>query len=406
MSGRLILWALACVPALQAQSGLSLKDAVERAAESHPLLQAGSRRVAASEGLRRQASFRPNPRLILQSEGVRPYPTTPAFSYSQDADTFAYLSQVLEAPGKRERRMDLAGAAVKRAALDRDLTEYQVISRVKLAYWNAAGAARIRDLLEENARTFGQIVEYHEIRVREGAMAEADLLRVRLEGERLAIGANTAVLEADRARIQLFREMGRAEFPEVRFTEPMEDDPGEILADTRLALERRPEVKLARQAIEQAQANEALQRVTAKPDVDLLLGYKRMSGYHSLLGGVQATLPFRDRNQGNIASAEAEIKVAEASLAATEALVAAEVAAARREYELRRKQVRTSLKPLREQAIEAARIALAAYREGGSDLLRLLDAERVRLDTEVLYYRTLAEYRAAAAALQAAMGER
>ena len=59
---------------------------------------------------------------------------------------------------------------------------------------------------------------------------------------------------------------------------------------------------------------------------------------------------------------------------------------------------------MREQADETSRIALGAYREGGADLLRLLDAERVRIDIELLYLRTLAEYRQSMVALEAAMG--
>ena len=45
------------------------------------------------------------------------------------------------------------------------------------------------------------------------------------------------------------------------------------------------------------------------------------------------------------------------------------------------------LPTLRSQALETSRIAQAVYREGASDLLRLLDAERTRLQAEALYIR-------------------
>jgi outer membrane protein TolC len=56
------------------------------------------------------------------------------------------------------------------------------------------------------------------------------------------------------------------------------------------------------------------------------------------------------------------------------------------------------------QAAESARISRAAYREGGWDLLRLLDAERLRIETQSLYYQALAEYRQSIAELETAMG--
>jgi cobalt-zinc-cadmium efflux system outer membrane protein len=125
----------------------------------------------------------------------------PGFAYGRDADTFAYLTQPIETGGKRTRRVDAATAATKRAGLERELLARQIAARVKLAYWGAEGAERARSVLDETLRTFAQIVAYHEARVREGAMAEADLLRVRLESERIALAANTAQLEAERARI-------------------------------------------------------------------------------------------------------------------------------------------------------------------------------------------------------------
>lgn len=40
-------------------------------------------------------------------------------------------------------------------------------------------------------------------------------------------------------------------------------------------------------------------------------------------------------------------------------------------------------------AQETERLARAAYREGAIDLLRLMDAERNRIDVETQYYRAL-----------------
>jgi outer membrane protein TolC len=61
-------------------------------------------------------------------------------------------------------------------------------------------------------------------------------------------------------------------------------------------------------------------------------------------------------------------------------------------YVSRRQLVTETLAPMRERADEIARIALAAYREGGIDLLRLLDAERARLEALTAYYQALADY--------------
>jgi outer membrane protein TolC len=124
-----------------------------------------------------------------------------------------------------------------------------------------------------------------------------------------------------------------------------------------------------------------------------------------MIGGLQVDLPFRNRNQGTIAQATAEIRVAESTLAATQALIRAEVQAASADFDLRRKQLGSLLRPLVEQAEETYRIADAAYREGGTDLLRLLDAQRVRIEARISYTRALAELRQSQVTLRTTLGE-
>jgi cobalt-zinc-cadmium efflux system outer membrane protein len=265
--------------------------------------------------------------------------------------------------------------------------------------------ARIHDLLLENVRTFQQIVDYHEARVKEGAMAEGDLLRVRLEADRFALQANLARLDAERARIRLFQEMGQAEFPTVSYSDPLEIAEDRLIpADPEKALAQRPEVAAALAQLEQARAGLRLAQAEVRPSYDALFGYKRATGFDTVVGGIEIALPFRNRNQGNIDSASAEIRAAEANLAAVRALVRAEVEAANVEYGIRRRQVTEFLARFREQAGETSRIAQAAYRLGGADLLRLLDAERVRIEIELVNYRALMEYRQSIAALETAMG--
>ncbi|MCS7025963.1 MAG: TolC family protein [Bryobacteraceae bacterium] len=385
----------------QAQVKLSLSEAVNQALEGNPSLQASRERIVLAQGLRQQAGLIPNPRLILQTENTRPYSP---FVFPRDTDNFAYLQQTVETGGKRERRIDAAAANLRRAELEQEVLRRQIAVRVKTAYWAASGAKTVERLLAQDVESFRRIVDYHETRVKEGAMAEVDLIRIRLENERLEISLNYATLEAERARINLFREMGKTDFPEVEFTEPLEPPPAPPVMAVEQALEERAELRLARHMVDQSKAALRLQQSNATPNVDVLFGYKRATGFDSMMGGLQIDLPFTNRNQGNIAAASAEVRVAESMLAATEALVRAEVLAAQRESNIRLRQLGGFFAQMRARADESARIAQAAYREGGADLLRLLDAERLRIETQLLYYRALTEYRQSIVALEAAFG--
>jgi outer membrane protein, heavy metal efflux system len=402
MKTNVLFFALA--GSLGAQEVLSVEQAVAQALSGHPQLAAAAQRVDGAGGVRRQAELRLNPRLVLQTENLRSY-SNPSIPLWDAVDQFAYLQQTFETAARRQKRMDVAESGVRRTELERELLRRQIAARVRQAYWSAAGAQRLHALLIENQKTFQQIEEYHEIRVREGAMAEADLLRVKLEAGRLALAAASAQLDAERARILLFREMGQTQFPAVQFSSGLEVGPGQsLLADSQQAVDQRVEVHLAREQVLEARRTLALQQALAKPNVEGLAGYKRTNGYNTLMGGVQFDLPFQNRNQGNIIAATAGIGVAESNLAATEALVRAEVQAAQADYLLRRRQVFEMLDRLKTQADQTSRIALGAYRLGGADLLRLLDAERLRIDIDLLSLRALVEYRQSLVALEAALG--
>lgn len=151
--------------------------------------------MASADALRLQAGLPPNPRLFLQSENSRVW-GAPGFTYSSEADSFIYASQVIESGGKREKREQFQREAFHRTELERDLTQYRILYRVHLAYWTALGAARNFEILRETLANFERIVQYHRDRVREGAMAEADLLRVQLEYERLALSMQTSEQDA------------------------------------------------------------------------------------------------------------------------------------------------------------------------------------------------------------------
>jgi outer membrane protein TolC len=385
---------------------LSLREALDSAVRSHPLMTASQERIDAAAGLKLQSGLRLNPRFIFQQENWRLDRATPLFRPNRDLDTFFYLQQVFETGSKRARRVDLSAQEQRRAELSRELVAREITGRVKDSYWAAVGAERVRGLLEESVTNYDRIVEYHAIRVREGAVAEADLLKVQLERDRVTVAANAASLDAERARIALFRDMGLGEYPTGKLSEAIEYDGAAktLEPDVATAFANRAEVKLAQQGIDTARANTRLQAANAKPDIEALFGYKRTNGYDTVMGGLQIPIPYWNRNQGNIAAADSGVRAADADLAAAKALVAAEVRAAAADAALKRKQITGLLPEILRKADESARIAEAAYKEGGVELLRLLDAQRVRIEANVQYAQLLAEYRRALAALETAMG--
>ena len=127
-------------------------------------------------------------------------------------------------------------------------------------------------------------------------------------------------------------------------------------------------------------------------------------GVNTVIAGFQVTLPFVNKNQGNREAAEAEVRRRQQLLAAVETDVRAEYEGALQDYQMRRDEAIATLEPLRQEAANLEQIATAAYAEGGTDLLRLLDAERARIDADLAWARGMADYHQSIVRLEAAEG--
>jgi outer membrane protein TolC len=115
-------------------------------------------------------------------------------------------------------------------------------------------------------------------------------------------------------------------------------------------------------------------------------------------------VPLFDRNAGNRAAATAEMRRQEQLLEATKLDVLADYRAASQEYALRHAEVIGTLQPMREHAANISSIAQSVYIQAGGDLLRLLDAERSRLDAELAWVEGMVDYQQSIVNLEAAEG--
>lgn len=384
---------------------LTIDEAVEIALREHPALPTSEARVRASEGLLKQGSLRPNPTLFLQTENWR-FTGEPGFDAGSELDLFAFVSQPWERGGKRARRIANARVGQDLARLERESLRWQIGQSVKAAFVAALRADDRVRLLVSNQENFRQFVEYHELRVREGAMAEADLIRVRLEMERLRLELQQADLDREQAQMSLRLAMG---FPPDRDFGLTPLGTRQRPAHTEAALlemarNSRPDLLLARMQLEQARTQADLARSNASADWNIVLGYKRTDDRNTLIGGVNIPLPFFNRNQGNVLYGLAEIDRRESELKAVWQRALSEIHAAVEEVRRRRGMLTRLEKETLGQAEESSRIALAAYRENALDLLRFLDAQRTLNEIRLLRSVTRYDYERSLLKLESSVG--
>ena len=390
---------------------LDLDQAVEMALSRHGGLDAARAAIEARAGSTRQAGLLPNPVFSLQTENWRFY-GTPGFSASRNLDVFAWVGLPIETAGKRTRRVELAEADERIAEHERQLLAWRIRQSVKKAYWEALAAVSDVEMLARSRETLQRLENYHEVQVRQGAMAEVDLIKVRVEAGRAALAVSGAEMEVGRGKIALLEAMGIPELNtdfEVRqpATRPVNlswDAARATRQTVETALVHRPEILIGRAQVERARANVALQRSLARPDVTPYLGYKRNNAFHTLIGGFSISLPVRDKNTGRIEAALAQVRRREADLRAVEARIGAEVAAALETVRRRQEILRLMETGMLDRARETSRIAQAAYQEGGVELLEVLDAQRAQNEIALFYSRSALDYQLSWVDLETATG--
>lgn len=392
---------------LHAQSlSLTLNEAVTRMRQNHPLLVVAKQRTAMFEGELIEADLRPNPTLTISGENFPLDPPEGGFGFKRTIDWFAYFSQTLERGNKRELRRANAERAVNIAKVEAEALERQLVYEVKIAYQHAAVAREKIEFLRENINQLSQLVKLNEVRVNAGYTAEGDLIKTRLEAQRIEYAARKTMIEYDRAKISLLKAMGETSF-EVDFdlAERLEFKTVSLNAVAlQEAAMRRSNIKIIEARLEKANSGLRLQQALAKPDITASFGYKRNGVDNALYGAISIPLPLYNKNQGNISRANSEIAMIEAELKFERALVLAELTTARRTVEANEKQIEALRSEFLKNADESQQVSLAAYREGATDLLHLIDAQRTRTQAQELYFQALADYQLSIHELERAAG--
>jgi len=190
------------------------------------------------------------------------------------------------------------------------------------------------------------------------------------------------------------------------------------------AAETRPDVRQAAARVRVADARIDRARREGRADVSLFGMYMRMDAgfpqqgvnskgdlervrglFHYLSGGAMVTVPLRNRNQGEIASAQAVRVGAEATLAAVQLTAQAEVAAARARDDYARRAIAVYAEGARTLARQNLDVVTQTYELGRATVFDVLTEQRRYLDLERAYTAALREAYEARTALRRALGD-
>jgi len=308
-----------------------------------------------------------------------------------------------ERGGKRRKRMQYARADLSVS----ELLLLNTVRELRFAVQNACVEILLQGALLELAKNdlsiFEGITAINESRVRDGDLAESELMRTRLAARERANVVRLSELRVREARLRLQLLLGRdATEPLADVTGPFPRPPREEPSYVELraeAREQRPDLRALAAAELRADADIELQRALGWIDLDVGIVYHRQVGYadgaDSLGFYLGLPLPFFSRNQGEIQRARRTHDQSVAETKAFRASVDKEVAAVVAEYQAADELLAAIERGMTTEATEVREVSEYAYRRGEVSFLEFLDAQRAFNDTMRSYQEAMARYAAA-----------
>jgi outer membrane protein, heavy metal efflux system len=389
--------------AQESASALTLQSVVDLYVQKNLDLQAARYRLERTKADQIAAKLRPNPGLTVAAENLAVSGPT---AFNRLYEVSASYSETIELGGKRQLREKVADLTVSTAEAQFEDTMRRGLAEVKRLYYDAVLARYDVEVANENRQTFQQLLQFNVTRFQEGAIPESELIKVRLERMKVDSALKQAELNFRKATIRLLEKLGEANYARREITGDLSFRLANLDIDSlrQLALNERPDVRAAIRELDAARERVALEQARAKPDISPFAGYKRVGHDNTVLFGVNIPLRVRDKNQAGIARADADVKAAEVRLQVARNHALAEVEVAYDAFQTAREQIQTFQTEILGPADESRMITLAAYEEGGTELLPVLEAQRTRAEVRQQYFKTLFDYRASLIDLELAVG--
>lgn len=410
-----------CVPARpQEKTEKTLEDLVRTSLDRNREMLALRERVAQARGLVRQAWVRPAP--SVEADGMSGSP----LGSPGDQEFSAAFVQPIEASGKRRSRVRVADIAVALAQAELDERGVQIAYEIETGYLSVvyereriAVFDRVSDGLRESLRLT-------EARIREGDAAplEGQLIAVersRADAQRAEASGRLASAEIEFRRVAALK--ASDPFPTI---EPATAGQAPLSLEqlTVRALETRADLRIARLLEEQGEAETALAKSEARPDLTVSARYTYLrESFENKFGLTSsgATTPIRDqfntlgvglslplvterRNRGAIEAAASGAASARLRREHLESTVPLEVRSA---YE-RWTAAQRMRDVLRDGVIAPSNKNLAvireAYRLGQLRMIDVLNEEHRLTDSELAYREARVQVARALADLERATG--
>jgi len=380
---------------------------------SNPALLADTLNVDETKAQEITADLRPNPSFTLLTDGTQIAPYQGVWRPFSGTMVQTGLSYLHERDHKRELRLESAQKATAIAQSSHADLERGLLFNLRTAFVSTLAAKAVVQLAGENLAYYDHVLDISRERFKVGDIAQLDLDRLELGRLQYESDLESAEVNLRTAKIQLLTLLNDRT-PVEQFDVTGSFDFVDQLASRdefrQIAMDTRPDLKAAVEAIEKAQTDHKLAVANGSTDPTLAAWWSYNPSFnnpyaHQTLGA-SVNIPLRifDRNQGEKLRTQVDISRTERLRDASEAQVFGDVDSGYAAVESTLILLRPYKARYLKQSVRVRDTVLFSYQNGGASLLDFLNAQSEYRGIQLSYVNLVGAYLMAAAQLNLAVG--
>jgi cobalt-zinc-cadmium efflux system outer membrane protein len=407
------LLAAGVVSNASAQKALTWDEIRARFEANNPTLLADKVSIDESKAQQITAYLRPNPQLTLAADGtqIAPYKGvwTP-FRGTYETPTVSYLH---ERQHKRELRLESAEKGTLIAESTHADLERNLLFDLRGAFVSTLQAKTVVQLTKDNLAYYDNVLDISRTRFSVGDISQIDLDRLELQRVQYESDVQSAEVNLRTAKIQLLTLLNdRTPIEQFDVAGPFDFNDQLMPRDDfrKIALDTRPDLKAAVEAVDKAQTDHKLAVANGSTDPTWSVWYTHNSSNNNPFGintlGISVSIPWRifDRNQGEKLRTQLDIARNERLRDAAEAQVFSDVDSSYATLESNL----TLLQPYKakylQQSVRVRDTITFSYQHGGASLLDFLNAQAEYRSVQLNYVNLVGSYLISASQLNLAVG--
>jgi outer membrane protein, heavy metal efflux system len=386
------------------QKTITLEALLQMALQNNPTFAQSAANVQAAEGRKKQSGLYPSPTVGYQGEQIR------GGSFHGGEQGF-FIQQDIVTGGKLGLNRKIFDQELKQAEAEAEEQKLRVVTNVRMSYIQALAAQQTLELRQNLSKLADDAVETSHQLANIGQADAPDVLESEVEAQQAHLAVTMAEQNQQRIWKALAAVVGNPRLP-VMLLEGRLEDTQPVNADELVEkiVSESPAVAIAELGVKRAEAALARAKREPIPDLQLRGGLQQngelLPGPNGRSVGIQGfadvgvRIPIFNRNQGNIATAKADVERAKREVDRVRLVLRERAATVVQNYTFSQTAVDRYKNQMMPRAQKAYEMYFKKYQEMAAAYPQVLIAQRTLMQLEVSYITALETFATSSLSLQ------